>query len=894
MKRAEQTEGTFGVGGLVSGCASESSSRVRAESSRPTVEARFVRVDGEKRFIRGVTYGTFRDGGQGWLYPDPATVSRDFEAMATTGVNAVRLYTSPPHWLLDLAHEHGLMAMVGLAWEEHIAFLDDRRQAARIVERVKQEAAECAGHPAILWYAVGNEIPSSIVRWHGSRRIERFIARLCSAVKEVDPEGLVTYVNYPSTEYLQLPFLDLACFNVYLESEEPLQAYLRRLHNIAGERPLLITELGLDSRRHGEDVQAGVLERQLRATFGSGCAGAFVFAWTDEWHRGGVDVDDWHFGLVDHERRPKPALAAVERAFAEVPLPKKTSYPCISVVVCTHNGEATIGTCLDAVCRLDYPDFEVVVVDDGSTDRTAEIASGVDVRLIRTENRGLSAARNTGIEASTGEIVAFTDDDAWPDRDWLGYLANAFACSDHVGFGGPNLPPDEAGLVENAVAQAPGGPIHVLLSDGEAEHIPGCNMAFRREALMAVDGFDPQFRIAGDDVDICWRLQDRGWTIGFNPAAVVLHRRRRSVRAYLRQQLEYGKAEALLERKWPERYNRGGHLAWAGRMYGGSAQIKRRRARIGYGTWGSNLFQSLYDRTPGTLGTLPLMPEWYLLLGVFAILAVVGIFQRPLIPWTGSSPVPVELVLLAAAAAALAFKAVRTAWRAPKGTFSGGLVVRSLTTLLYLLQPAARLAGRIRRGLTPWRRRGEFAISLPWPRRREVWSERWQSQGDRLLDLERELRARSMTVLRGGEFDRWDIQLRLGPLAGARVRVAVEEHGSGRQLVRYRVWPRWSRLLPAIIVLLAVWLGGSVGPHPYLAMAIGGVLLLTVARSAQEAGAGVAVVLRAIVAAGDEARAAHELLDDLQAVLPHDPESEGHNGSHEVRLEAGERVEQHG
>ncbi len=71
-----------------------------------------------------------------------------------------------------------------------------------------------------------------------------FIERLCFAVKEVDPEGLVTYVNYPSTEYLQLPFLDLACFNVYLESEEPLPAYLRRLHNIAGERPLMITELG--------------------------------------------------------------------------------------------------------------------------------------------------------------------------------------------------------------------------------------------------------------------------------------------------------------------------------------------------------------------------------------------------------------------------------------------------------------------------------------------------------------------------------------------------------------------------------------------------------------------------------------------------------------------------
>ena len=108
----------------------------------------------------------------------------------------------------------------------------------------------------------------------------------------------------------------------------------------------------------------------------------------------------------------------------------------------------------------------------------------------------------------------------------------------------------------------------MLLSDEIAEHIPGCNMAFWKSSLDAIGGFDPQFRIAGDDVDICWRLQDQGWTVGFSPGAVVWHHRRDCVRGYLKQQYEYGKAEALLERKWPERYNRVGHLAWAGRVYG--------------------------------------------------------------------------------------------------------------------------------------------------------------------------------------------------------------------------------------------------------------------------------------------------------------------------------------
>jgi GT2 family glycosyltransferase len=111
------------------------------------------------------------------------------------------------------------------------------------------------------------------------------------------------------------------------------------------------------------------------------------------------------------------------------------------------------------------------------------------------------------------------------------------------------------GLTAAAVANAPGGPLHVLLADTLAEHIPGCNMAFWRDRLAAIGGFDAQFRVAGDDVDVCWRLQERGWTLGFHPSAVVWHHRRGSLRRFWRQQRGYGHAEALLERKWPVKYN---------------------------------------------------------------------------------------------------------------------------------------------------------------------------------------------------------------------------------------------------------------------------------------------------------------------------------------------------
>src|SRR5439155_3684092 len=121
------------------------------------------------------------------------------------------------------------------------------------------------------------------------------------------------------------------------KSQDRLQAYLARLQNLAGDRPLLLGEVGLDSRRHGEAHQAQVLDWQIRTAFAAGCAGSFVFGWTDEWHRGGHDIDDWDFGLTRRDRRPKPALSIVRRAFAEAPFSPGTTWPRVSVFVCRFN-----------------------------------------------------------------------------------------------------------------------------------------------------------------------------------------------------------------------------------------------------------------------------------------------------------------------------------------------------------------------------------------------------------------------------------------------------------------------------------------------------------------------------------------------------------------------------
>lgn len=814
-----------------------------SSNARPYVHGKFIFVGDEKLYLRGVTYGTFQPGDESEY--DAEKVESDFAMMAANGINTVRVYTVPPRWLLDAAERYNLRVMIGLPWEQHIAFLDDEKIAQSIETRIREGVRACAAHPAILCYVIGNEIPSAVVRWHGARRVEKFLRRLYNIAKSEDPKGLVAYVNFPSTEYLQLPFVDFVCFNVYLEKQETLDAYLARLQNIAGDRPLVMAEIGLDSRRNGLQMQADTLGWQVRTAFAAGCAGVFVFAWTDEWYRGGAEIEDWDFGLTTRERQAKPALEAVRRAFADAPFPADTQFPRVSVVVCSYNGASTIQDCFEGLLKLDYPDFEVIVVNDGSTDKTLEIAAEYPFRLITTPNEGLSSARNTGLKAATGKIVAYTDDDAHPDPQWLKYLAATFLKTNHAGIGGPNIAPLDDGEIAECVANAPGGPIHVLLSDTEAEHIPGCNMAFQRAALLAIGGFDSQFRTAGDDVDVCWRIQEKGWTLGFSPAAMVWHHRRNSIRDYWKQQQGYGKAEALLEQKWADKYNAAGHLTWTGRIYGKglTETLALRRGRIYQGVWGSALFQSIYQPSDGLIESLPLMPEWYLVIGLLAALVALGVFWQPLLYFFS---------LLIIAVVAPVVQAVLSGFKASFVTKPANrnqeIKLQLITSFLHLIQPLARLTGRLKYGLTPWRHRGLEFFVVPLSKTVSYWSETWSDAADRLQNLENALCTGGAIVGRNGDFDNgWDLSVRGGMFGGTRLLVLTEEHGQGAQVVRVRTVPKGTLLVHALIIVLALLsLFAALDGEFITAGIIGLFAALIAARAFLEAGYTTAAVLRAI------------------------------------------------
>ena len=778
----------------------------------PTVGGKFFFIGPQKFYVRAVSYGPFGTASHGFPFPGEAVLDRDFALMRELGANVVRTFTVPPRWLLDHAAAHRLRVLVTIPWLEYTCFLDDKDVMRETHGIVRAAAETLGGHPALFGLLLGNEIPPDIVRWHGADRVAAFLRDLGDEVKQANPSTLISYANFPSTEYLDLgDFLDFLCFNVYLHREGDFRRYISRLHNLAIDKPLVLSEFGVDSIREGAEEQAKLLSWMVRAAFESGVAGTTIFAWTDDWYTNNTQITDWAFGLVDLERNPKPAFGAVQAQY-DAPLPPPLERPPkVSVVICAYNAERTMDACLASLRNLNYPDYEVIVVNDGSTDRTPAITAehkaaydadpnGPPMVVIDQVNKGLSIARNVGMEAATGEIIAYTDSDCVPDPDWLYFLVYKFLRNGYVAVGGPNYPPPEPSLVPAAVAVSPGGPAHVLLDDEVAEHIPGCNMAFTKKVMQEIQGFEPIFAAAGDDVDFCWRLQNRGYAVGFSPSATVWHYRRNTVKAYLRQQMGYGKAEALLYFKHPYRFNMLGQSRWLGRIYGElTTAVLSRRPVIYFGAFGRGLFQSMYEPPSSLLSYLPFTLEWNAI-GILLFLA--GLVSPSILP-IAAIPLGISVAW-----------SIGTAWSARIDPRFSGLGARGLIAVLTYLGPVVR---GVQRYLWRMRVRADVEQIVPagrrqpakidWRRRAFVvryWSEQGHEKESLLGALMDFLIPRKYLIAVDPGWNPLDLEVYRGIWAKARVGVATENHGGMKRVLNARCEVRLTRVSQLVLMGFAI------------------------------------------------------------------------------------------
>jgi O-antigen biosynthesis protein len=769
---------------------------------RPTVQGRFVNVDDRRFWIKGVTYGTFRPNKAGEPYPERPQVQEDFERMREAGVNTVRLYTPPPDWVADVAHEAGLFLIPDICWGPRRCDFDNPERIQHVFDWTREHTRRLANHPAILLFSIGNEIPPLIVRWYGAQRIEEFLRRLNDIVKEEAPNALTTYVSHPPTEFLTLPFLDVLSYNVYLEREPELRGYLARLQALSHDKPVLLTEVGLDSRAQGEKAQARFLDWQIRAAFEKGLCGVTVYGWTDEWGIFDSNIDGWAFGLTHADRRPKEALSVVSNLYrGDLYRTRKKPWPLVSVVVCCYNGASTLDECLQSLQELDYPNFEVILVDDGSTDHSYEIGGKYrNVRRIQVPNGGLSKARNIGIEAARGEVVAFIDSDAYADADWLYYVVSALDEHGAAAVGGPNLSPPQDPFIAQCIDESPGNPTAVLVDNERAEHIPGCNMAYRKNAFDAVGMFDVQHRAAGDDVDVCWRLLVANKKIVYHPAALVWHHRRPTVRTYLKQQIGYGFAEAHLQRRYPGRFNFYGYPVWEGGVYDSVHSHLRKegvpwifKPKIYHGQFCGAQFQTLYQPFRTWWHQVFTTAEWLvLMLCTFASSALTF--------WFGPKGIAIGLALFGMAMLVLSLGgAFLAGWRGVQNKrwkgrdWWAGL---GIISVLHLVQPLARTAGRIK-GRSRLRKEPPLFSDTDLLEgdlnKRDIWL-------NRLLE---QMKSCGWVAQRSSEWADSDMEV-LGPGPYTLTLTSVYEEDLQRALhyVRYRVKPKMKLHAPIVVAVI--------------------------------------------------------------------------------------------
>lgn len=222
----------------------------------------------------------------------------------------------------------------------------------------------------------------------------------------------------------------------------------------------------------------------------------------------------------------------------------------MTVVIPALNAEDLIGHQLEALAAQTFTDFEVVVADNGSTDRTAEVvharAGALEVRVVDASGRrGVSHARNTGLREARAAKVVFCDADDIVDPAWVGAMDAALARDDVVGG---HLEVERVNPPE--VISWAGSPTGSGLpaAMGYLPYAVGANLGLNRQVIDTVGDFDESYVGGHEEVDLCWRAQEAGLTLGFAPDAVVHYRLRASLRAAARQRYWYGRSYAQLYR----------------------------------------------------------------------------------------------------------------------------------------------------------------------------------------------------------------------------------------------------------------------------------------------------------------------------------------------------------
>ena len=287
-----------------------------------------------------------------------------------------------------------------------------------------------------------------------------------------------------------------------------------------------------------------------------------------------VRVNDALFRLLSREgaiRAEGPAEARALEALAGAGYLERQGsgaeegwpIPSVTVIIPVMDRAEELGRCLRSLERVRYPRelLEVIVVDDGSADDSVAVARAHGASVVASGGRGLGPAssRNRGARAARGEILAFVDSDCTASSGWLEELVGRFGDPEVAAVGGRVEGMHVATRLDRYEAQMSSLSLGVRerseKGGDDTFYLPTCNLLVRKQAFLAAGGFREGMHV-GEDVDLAWRLRDRGWRLVYSPVGWVWHEHRNRLGAFLTRRFEYGTSEALLHRLHPARRKR--------------------------------------------------------------------------------------------------------------------------------------------------------------------------------------------------------------------------------------------------------------------------------------------------------------------------------------------------
>lgn len=728
---------------------------------RVEVEGRHLRLDGERFVVRGTAYGRFAPRTDGARYPEPPRLRADLESMAATGLNTIRTFDVPPPDLLNAAAEIGLRVFVGLDYPDwRFEPFPDRTNGQRIaadglaaVDRLIERVDDPA---VVLAVSVGRALPADLVRVHHPGAVADTLAAIVDRIHTVDPSLLATYTGWADDGLVTLDGCDLQSIMLDSECGWTFERDLGRLQQMRPARPLVVTDLDPPSAGPTAVMQARDLANRLNALDRSGCAGAVVADWAGEFSVAEEPADPRSTSLVTTDGALKPLGRCVETWARQDVKDLRRTWPRVTALVRANNSESTIERCLSALELSDYHDLEVIVCDEGSTDRTLDLAARFPFETLQPDHHDCTSVA-AGLEAASGDIVAFLDADIVCHRLWPWFIALAFDSTDPTAAVTQHLV--EAGEGETSVARAmaaladldrpPPAEPSTAITAGLA------GLAVRRSALRRRDLLSSGSTIA-PDAQLVRRLGAQpGDSVATAPAAQAVRH-----------------APDNLGAVWRDAVARGCDDRHAAELLS-TGDERRRRAGI------ELLSDGLVGERPSRAVALcavlnDLVPLLAITAAIGVVVAVVGATGTGLLLAAGA-------IVAAGVVAAVVAHDVATTGRA------GSTRIGPAVAAIVVLEPLAHTWGRLRTRPQP---------SAPPGRSWTGDCEEW------LKELRWRLARAQLWVFAPTNRRRWDIEVRCGLFLRKLIVAAVAWQWTPH--VRTALRPRWLIVVP-VVAVVAAW-----------------------------------------------------------------------------------------